>query len=355
QLEPVQGKPIYGADCGLHWENALTHLVELKGLHRFRHCKVMQELTTLMREGKDLKRIRAILDSRIIDQSRVRLAPSKTTRYATYDNKTRAKLNAITFRRYLEKNHPKVSEAGAIVPASAVIIKTFPMWEKTKKPLSRSDMATFFDNCSEQNINGKTTKTRIDSLLCLYDGCPIMCSENSDVRNGIANGTCGIFKKVILKKGKRAQVSSYHDRQVYAISINDVDHIVCGWEEGTRFRGTFKIFPKKATFNVKFPLRINDTTTVTVDTPLTIVHLPIVRNSATTGHKLQGKSVDELVVAQWVNLPNWPYVVVSRVRTIEGLLLLKPLPDNISFEAPVEYTNMMKRLRLTIAVQPITL
>ena len=52
-------------------------------------------------------------------------------------------------------------------------------------------------------------------------------------------------------------------------------------------------------------------------------------NNATTGHKLQGKSVDELVIGEFgPSVRNWLYVVLSRVRTIEGLFLLQKIPDD---------------------------
>ena len=49
-------------------------------------------------------------------------------------------------------------------------------------------------------------------------------------------------------------------------------------------------------------------------------------NIATTGHKLQGVSMDKLVVNRWnYSCPNWVYVVLSRVRKLAGLVLNIPL------------------------------
>ena len=50
-----------------------------------------------------------------------------------------------------------------------------------------------------------------------------------------------------------------------------------------------------------------------MDACLNVVHFPVVINHATTGHKLQGKSLDELVVAEWSGVQNWAYVVLLRV------------------------------------------
>ena len=47
---------------------------------------------------------------------------------------------------------------------------------------------------------------------------------------------------------------------------------------------------------------------------------------AITGHKLQGLSMDKIVVYDFdYGKLNWNYVVLSRVRTLSGLFLMKPL------------------------------
>jgi hypothetical protein len=86
-----------------------------------------------------------------------------------------------------------------------------------------------------------------------------------------------------------------------------------------------------------------------------IEHFPMSVNFATTGHKLQGKSVDVLVIAEWTSTYNWPYyVVLSRVRTLDGLFLLEPMPDHLEFAPDPRYVSMMERLRETILDEPIT-
>ena len=61
---------------------------------------------------------------------------------------------------------------------------------------------------------------------------------------------------------------------------------------------------------------------------VSMTQLPINMNDATTGHKLQGMSKDKLIAVPWSFIPNWIYVMLSRVRTLDGLFLLKPLPSN---------------------------
>ena len=69
---------------------------------------------------------------------------------------------------------------------------------------------------------------------------------------------------------------------------------------------------------------------------VSMTKLPINMNDATTGHKLQGMPKDKLIVVSWSFIPTWIYVVQSRVRTLKGLFLLKPLPSNCldKFQVP---------------------
>ena len=63
-----------------------------------------------------------------------------------------------------------------------------------------------------------------------------------------------------------------------------------------------------------------------MDTPF---QLPVVSNTATTGHKLQGSGVDNLFVSEWFNEASWIYVILSRVKTRNGLFLREELKPNI--------------------------
>ena len=47
--------------------------------------------------------------------------------------------------------------------------------------------------------------------------------------------------------------------------------------------------------------------------------------NAITVHKLQGRSIDNLVGSTWGYTGNWIYVLLSRVKTLKGLFLRKRL------------------------------
>ena len=60
-----------------------------------------------------------------------------------------------------------------------------------------------------------------------------------------------------------------------------------------------------------------------------ITYLPITSSISTTGHKLQGKTLDHLVVNSWgYRCTHWVYVVLSRVRTLRSLILNVKLDEH---------------------------
>ena len=75
------------------------------------------------------------------------------------------------------------------------------------------------------------------------------------------------------------------------------------------------------------------------------LQLPIISNSATTGHKLQGKTVKHLFIGKWHYGTNWPYVVLSRVTTLNGLFLLHKLDQDITkYAVPEKLKTLLRRL-----------
>lgn len=68
---------------------------------------------------------------------------------------------------------------------------------------------------------------------------------------------------------------------------------------------------------------------------------PIVRNSGTTGHKLQGRTVVNIFILGWKYQMNCPYVVLSRVTTMDGVYLQEKLDEDLShYAVPESLTRM---------------
>ena len=78
---------------------------------------------------------------------------------------------------------------------------------------------------------------------------------------------------------------------------------------------------------------------------------PIVSNSATTGHKLQGYTAQSLLVNDWNYAANWAYVVLSRVTTMAGLYMNTPLSDDLKkYQKKEDMMKMLADFRRTINI-----
>ncbi len=79
-----------------------------------------------------------------------------------------------------------------------------------------------------------------------------------------------------------------------------------------------------------------------------MMQIPAKSNDATTGHKLQGMSKDAIIVSSWPTaamFKNWEYVVLSRVHTLSGLYLAKPIDMDKSFQPSPQLASYMDKIR----------
>ena len=73
-----------------------------------------------------------------------------------------------------------------------------------------------------------------------------------------------------------------------------------------------------------------------------MLQLQVNLNDATTGHKRQGISKDVIIITSWPKggmamwNKNWEYVVLSQVRSLDGLYLLEPIYLEKSFKPSEE-------------------
>ena len=82
-------------------------------------------------------------------------------------------------------------------------------------------------------------------------------------------------------------------------------------------RNYFLVKPETRQFKVRFRMWNN-----MVLKKIRTTYLPINCNISTTGHKLQGKTLDHLVINSFAyRCTHWVYVVLSRVRQLNNLIL----------------------------------
>jgi hypothetical protein len=112
-------------------------------------------------------------------------------------------------------------------------------------------------------------------------------------------------------------------------------------------------------FNVKFPVPASFRTGRAKDNYEVVSmkgrQFSVLSNTATTGHKLQGATLDNLFVHDWEYQLNWPYVVLSRVRTMKGIKFRLPLSLDLSKYAMSEdLKNMLECFASTKSVQNLS-
>ena len=347
QLEPVGNNAAYNHEEGVFWEQSLTHMVELQGTHRFNECEVLREIMPELRNQGLSEEARAKLNERVVKLSDIPAEKVKDLRFATYFNQKRAEINRAMFLSYLKNYHSKDENEG--VPRTAIVIKSNGSWSGGKR-LSFNHRKVLFEECLDSHCQESSGNKRADPFLCLWSGCHVMGTDNTDVTHGIANGITSIFEKCIFKSGKRPHKIKVDGFWVYAINIKDVQSLVLRWSD-CRFEGTYKIQSKNRTFKVNYPI-VEEGKSIRVAASMKLEHFSILLNHATTGHKLQGKSMENLVISQWSKVKNWAYVVLSRVRKITGLYLLSEIPRDIDFSPDPKYLRMMDRLRQRILKTP---
>jgi hypothetical protein len=109
----------------------------------------------------------------------------------------------------------------------------------------------------------------------------------------------------------------------------------------------FKLDPQTSSPTVSYS--DHDLSTYKTSAKCKMTQIPVVLADSITGHKLQGMTLPHVIIASWGYFAkNWPYVVLSRSTTFEGLYLFQPI-DMVKSFAPsrdlVEYLRRAEALQ----------
>ncbi len=154
-----------------------------------------------------------------------------------------------------------------------------------------------------------------------------MCNTNDALKFGRGNGTLWHCIKVRMKQNAWVQWKNWDGRKVNTTSVDQIEWIQFEhWPQPPPSTPpSFKLKPKSFSSVVQF-LPSQDCDIRLSVNKISITQFTINGTIATTGHKLQGMSKDVLIVNSWdYCMTNWVYVVLSRVCTLSGLYLCKPL------------------------------
>jgi hypothetical protein len=256
QLEPVQNKgtTVYNNTTLAEFHNMLNCYIELEGMHRFRDDPEWGELLKRFRNGLPLPSDIHMINERCIVSPQHQPPPG--IQVASYTNETRDTVNTKVFEDYCSLNKPTLQ--GALNSEVVLIFMDeleIMAGNKTYVPLkSNRTKRAFYTTVGEHGckIRKASFKNRVDPVLKLYPGCPMMHTQNTDVTNGIANGTRITVQKVIIKPGENFfPVRMKCGTTVQGLFASQVKSIVVEHTAPDITPATFEVKPEQYQFKCK--------------------------------------------------------------------------------------------------------
>ena len=349
QLEPCKKETVYSGEPWETFHGSINAFIELDGKHRFKNDTAWGERLLRFRDGEPtLEDVRTVNNACRISEER---KPPAGIQVATYFNKNRDAVNTAVFEEYCRKNIQPNNEVfkGAVV----ILMDDLCVRSGAKKYVairSNSVKKAFWEQCGEDACNTTEKRSRVDPMLKLYPDCPMMHTDNSDVPKGQANGSRVLVKHMNIKYGEEPfKLLLACGTTVAAYTVGQIKSILVQHEAADIYPNRFEVVPKKFTFKAKF-----DTGYGKLEAGMSGKQFPLISNSATTGHKLQGCTAQTLLALEWNYRSNWPYVVLSRVTTMLGLYLAVDLTEDLSkLGMPAKMKAMLESFREKHSLQPI--
>jgi hypothetical protein len=327
QLEPFgKGQIPLHEDIFNQFHGAVNCYLELHGTHRFADDPEWGMLLMRFRNGTLTEQDINKINERVVrNDSEI---PADVT-YATYRNVDRTSINNGLFEKYCNE---RIS-AGDDLESDFILVLSSDIEVKRgngiyKKPSNQWE-EHFWEHCGEGDCHPLDFSGRFDPGLLLYYKRPMMVNNNLDVGKGIAKGTKAYIEKIHLKPGKTVQYTTIGPKnsriRIPVVRASDIARIAMRHESTDVLSPIFMLEPKtKETFWARVPYPDSMQSGGKTNSQVLYMRgtqLPILCNNATTGHKLQGATIKTLFVHAWSNVRNWTYVVLSRVKTLQGLFL----------------------------------
>jgi hypothetical protein len=308
------------------FHGAINSYIELRGMHRFRFDLPYGQLLTRLRDGEMSDSDIDIINTRVVKKGEV--LPTNIT-YATYRNVDRTSINNGLFQKYCNQHdiEEKDLENCVIIFSSDLERR---VGNRTFSKPSNQWEKHFWTNCGEGNCHPGPFNNPFDPVLLLYYNRPMMVVINADVDHGVANGSRCHITHLHLKPGETYSTIEFGFIKIPAVRANQIAWATMKQENENTVPRIFNIKPKQTTFDARVPYPDSmqpgtGKNKVTLKVHMRGTQLPIICNNATTGHKLQGASIQTLFIHASTIVRNWMYVVLSRVQTLMGLYLRQPL------------------------------
>ena len=392
---------MYSLDSKCFFESHLNGVIILQNEHRFKNDMTFGKLLSDFWAGELSQEQRDLINTRVVGKNGVTLPKlmqnDNTWNYACPTNRERNSITAGIFKKHVWARCPYKTSPNNPPDSTIIIESAFGATAKKNSRATRirnSLLHRILNTCGDADITYGDNK-RADPALCLYKGMNLFYVSGNEQMTETpprGNGTVCKFVSVKLKDNARShRIRIYNGYKVWAVSIEDIQWITVELMDNTdevdtlemkirelsatseneeqtaspttqalqalkrelqilRISRQFKIKPerKEVTVNMR-PSRVSSLET-TISLQMTM--LPVNISTASTGHKLQGRSKDSIIITSWPNFTNnvvfanWEYVVLSRVRTLSGLYLLKPIDNQKSFAPSHELRKFISRAKI---------
>ena len=156
----------------------------------------------------------------------------------------------------------------------------------------------FWENCGEADIKfPRAYNGRMDPLLKLYKGCQLMLVFNNNFRHGEANGTTVTLISICLKPNIVPIQIIIGKLPVKAIYASQVVSIVLKHNNPKIIPNMFQLEPIEfhITARILKPKLLQMKEDDREMVKMKATQLPVISNQATTRHKLQGASINQLL------------------------------------------------------------
>ena len=173
-----------------------------------------------------------------------------------------------------------------------------------------------------------------------------MVFSNKRIKEKLANGTCCFGMYVVLKIHCSFKTACWEGYHVNTVMANEVSYIICKREK--RKESDKDSYFKMKPCSMKTTVKFNDLHKIEL-CGITMQQFILNSNIATTCHKLQGKTLNILIINSFdYSKKNWVYVVLSRITSLQGLVLLEKLDDTRDFTCNSHLLRWEKRIKNSI-------
>ena len=400
QFEAILAKfQLYDRNGSGLWESSINCVIILENTHRFKNDPKYGEMLTRFWRNDLTQEDRLKINTRVVGRGGVTLPSTfdEDVVYACSTNKERNGIQAGIFRDHILSTHPKISSS-ELPPDHTIIIEAVVQSKHASSSIGSFTRDRIVHTCGDADCVVNDSKY-IDPALRLYVGAVCMCMvDNKRLKDKVPIGNGTLCRVVGIKLNEHApshRWQNWDGRKVWTVSAKHVDWVEFEYhpkskdilslegeikeieseietcqesqelqsehfvvesdtdlhERLKKLKGRlmkeqqsrrFKLDPQTTYPTVKYT--DHDLSNYREEAKCKMTQIPVVLADAITGHKLQGMTIPHVIISSWGYFAkNWPYVVISRSTTFEGLYLLHPIDMDKSFAPPRDLVEYLKR------------